>query len=113
MEWHFPKSPLARVNGLFVCFCANEEYKEEDSLHDDGQEGCGQGHSPFSFHQGHHILFHHKGLLLLQVECDDGSPPYYPSQEGITPQEDGACVLCGCKEATPLLCLPFEHGKAS
>ena len=31
----FPKSPLARVNGLFV-FCANEEYKEENTLCDDG-----------------------------------------------------------------------------
>ena len=35
----YPKSPLARVNGLL--FCANEEYKEENTLHDDGQERCG------------------------------------------------------------------------
>ncbi len=36
MEWHFSKSPLARVNGLFCLFCANEEYKEENTLRDDG-----------------------------------------------------------------------------
>lgn len=34
MEWRFRKSPLARVNGLL--FCANEEFKEKNTLCDDG-----------------------------------------------------------------------------